>query len=147
MKDKTIISQIYAYLNPKLEANLIFQSYDTSHQIVNEEVGKWQPDGPENFTVELSNIWGFRNVTKQDYHDHTCWDCYFPTDICIMEYYDKSDKKQKTIFIADSLKNTQKLFDTIIKKHNKVQEYYNVLKKKVENEFNEGIKEVLENIN
>lgn len=130
------IKLTYVYTNPKLVFDVNFKAYDTSHQKVNDK-NKWQPDGPYTISVGLNSIMDIRKPTENDYHHHTCWDCYFPTDVCILEYWDPSIAKYKTKFISGSQKDIMKQYKIIVDKQEKIKKLFNQFINTIENEFKE----------
>ena len=75
------------------------------------------------------------------------FNCYFETDICAMEYYDKFDKKHelKVAIIADSLKNTKKKWEETKKEFTKVRKVFDKVFEEVKNDFENKMKEGLKN--
>lgn len=136
------------YLSSKFNFYLSLQVYDTSHQYSDDNIckDKWIVDGPFTININYSDIRNIREVTEDDLHDHCCWNSYFKTKTCILEYFDENERKYKTEFLACSLKEAEKLYKIVQKKWNESRNKYQNLVNKINKEFEQEISEIEHNI-
>ena len=106
---KNIKSSVSYNILPSLDFEVEFQAYDCSHQKASEIPGKWIPDGPNRFYVNIKNITDIRETTENDLNDEIAWNCYFPTDYCTLEYYDKWNKNYNKKLIVGKSKDIIKI--------------------------------------
>jgi len=87
-------------LKVSLEWEVKVYAYSDTHEYAGAD-GKWHHSDPRKMTLNIDDIFYFRDQTDEDHLSDTVTTIFdttiMPTDWCLMVYHDKWDKKQHIV--------------------------------------------------
>ena len=124
-------------------------AYERISQYYDDKEGCWVQRDPEYMTVHHGDVCGIFETTKQDLVENISTNVKYPTEICVMEIYDKDvpgPRHIRRVLIAGRYKDWKKRWEEFNSKYWEINEKYTKQRWALADEFKKELNTLLEGI-
>ena len=114
----------------KMDTTIEIAAYEMVHQHYSEKDDCWIQEDPTYIRLNINDISGFYDATKDELSENACTNAKYPTKICTMRFYDKGNKYFNTrngvcrLFVAGTAKENNKKLEELKKRNYIIEEKY-----------------------